>query len=81
MMNIKEYYYSERPWSIIKYFLLTFDKSRSTKTAKLLKPFHERYESILENGFIAPDTEFSFVYFYCTMPYHPHFNYTIFPRL
>ena len=78
MMN--EYYYSERPWSIIKSFLLTFDKSRSTKTAKILKPLFERYESVLKDEDILPDS-FPLFYFYFTMPYHPHFNYAMFPKL
>jgi len=79
----KEFYYTEYPWSIIKSFILSFDKTRSTKTAKLIKPFCDKYRSLLEDDIILPDTEFTFVYFYSMMTYHypnPNFNYLLFPR-
>lgn len=78
---MNEFYYSERPWSIIKSFVLTFDKSRSTKTAKIMKPLCELYKSLIKNEDILPDSGFPFIYFYTTMPYRRHFNYAIFQRL
>lgn len=77
---MSEFYYSERPWSIIKSFILTFDKSRNTKTAKIMKPLCELYESMIINEDILPDSGFSFVYFYTIMPYRRHFNYVIFQK-
>ena len=79
-MEIKEFYYSERPWSIIKDFCLTFDKTRSTKTSKIMKPLCDHYKSLLDDDIVLPDTEFPFVYFYSMMNYKSNFNYIIFPR-
>lgn len=76
----KDYYYSELPWSIIKSYNLTFDKTRVTKSAKLLKEYHEGYQQLLEDDEILPNTSFPFVYFYTMMKHRPHFNYRIFPR-
>jgi len=80
-MELKELYYSERPWSIIKDFFLTFDKTRSTKTCKLIKPLCVHYKSLLEDEDVLPDTQFPFVYFYTMMNYRKNFNYTIFPSI
>jgi len=76
-MEVKEYYYSERPWSIIKDFILTYDKNRSTKSAKLIKPYCNRYQMLLEDGDIIPDTGFPFIFFYSMMKWRSHFDYKI----
>lgn len=76
-----KYYYPDLPWSIIKSYNLTFDKTKVTKSAKLLKEFHEGYHQLLRDDEILPDTSFSFVYFYTMMNYRPYFDYSILPRL
>lgn len=80
-MNDKEIYYPDMPWSIIKSFILTFDKTRITKTASIIKPFCEDFNELLSDDFILPDTTFPFVYFYTRMTYRKNFNYAMFPRL
>lgn len=45
----KEYYYPDLPWSIIKSYNLTLDKTRITKSAKLMKNYCKHYEQLLEN--------------------------------
>jgi hypothetical protein len=74
-----EYYYPDLPWAIIKSYNLTFDKTRVTKSAKLMKEYCNNYEQMVENDEILPDTSFSFVYFYSMMTYKSYFNYNIFP--
>ena len=51
----KEYYYPDLPWSIIKSYNLTLDKTRITKSAKLMKKYCNHYEQLLENDEIVPD--------------------------
>jgi hypothetical protein len=75
----KEYYYPDLPWSIIKSYNLTLDKTRITKSAKLMKNYCKHYEQLLENDEILPDTTFSFVYFYSIMKYRSNFDYAILP--
>ena len=75
-----EFYYSERPWSIIKSFFLTFDKTRSTKTSKLMKSLCSHYKDLLDDEEVLPDTSFPFIYFYTMMEYRSNFNYALFPR-
>jgi hypothetical protein len=75
----KEYYYPDLPWSIIKSYNLTLDKTRISKSAKLMKKYCKYYEQLLENDGIFPDTPFSFVYFYSIMKHRLHFNYAILP--
>jgi len=75
----KEYYYPDLPWSIIKSYNLTLDKTRITKSAKPMKKYCNHYEQLLENDEILPDTTFSFVYFYSIMNYRSNFNYAILP--
>jgi hypothetical protein len=77
---MKEYYYPDLPWSIIKSYNLTFNKTRLTKSAKLMKDYCKHYEELLENDEILPDTTFSFVYFYSIMEYRSNFDYILFPR-
>ena len=60
--------------------MLTFDKTRKTKTAKLMTGFCEHYQSLLENDVILPDTSFPFVYFFSCMNYRKHFDYAILPK-
>ena len=72
-------YYPDLPWSIIKSYNLTFDKTRVTKSAKLMKEFCTCYEQLIEDDEILPETSFSFVYFYSMMTYRSHFNYALFP--
>lgn len=75
----KNYYYPDLPWSIIKSYNLTFDKTRATKSAKLMKEYCKSYEDMIEDHEILPETSFSFVYFYSMMKYRSHFNYALFP--
>ena len=49
----KEYYYPDLPWSIIKSYNLTLDKTRITKSAKLMKKYCNHYEQLLENDEIV----------------------------
>ena len=77
---MKEYYYPDLPWSIIKSYNLTFDKTRATKSAKLMKYYCKHYKELLENDEILPDTSFSFVYFYSMMNYRSNFDYAILSR-
>jgi hypothetical protein len=74
----QEFYYPDMPWYIIKSFLLTFNKTRITKTASIIKPFCEDFNEMLSEDFILPDTTFSFVYFHTRMKYRKNFNYRIF---
>jgi hypothetical protein len=60
----QEYHYPEPAWGIIKSYMLTFDKTRKTKTAKLMTEPIEYYRCLIENGDIIEDTPFSFVYFF-----------------
>ncbi len=76
----KDYYYPELPWSIIKSYNLTLDKTKITKSAKIMKKYCNHYQGLLEDNEILADTSFSFVYFYSMMRYKPNFNYNIFPR-
>jgi len=77
----EEYCFSDYPWSIIKSFaIVVFDKTRKTKTSKLMKKFCDDYQLLIEEGDIMPQTSFSFVYFYTMMKYRSHFNYLLFPR-
>lgn len=73
-------YYPDLPWSIIKSYNLTFDKTRATKSAKLLKEYFKTYEQLIEDDEILPETSFSFVYFYSMMKYRSHFDYALLPR-
>ena len=76
-----EFYYPDYPWSIIKsYAIVSFDKTRKTKTAKLMKNYCESYEQLILDDDIVPNTTFSFVFFYSMMKYRGHFNYVLFPR-
>lgn len=75
-----EYYYPDLPWSIIKSYNLTFDKTRITKSAKLLKEYCKSYDQMIEDDEILPETSFSFVYFYSMMKYRAHFDYALLPR-
>lgn len=80
-MSQFDFYYSEIPWSIVKSFILTFDKTRITKTAKIMKPLCESFQELLTDDSISiTDSDFSFVYFYTAMKYHKNFNYSMFPR-
>lgn len=77
----EEYCFPDYPWSIIKsYAVVIFDKTRKTKTAKLMKKFCVDYQQLLEDEEILPGTSFPFVYFYTMMKYRSHFNYLLFPR-
>lgn len=80
MRENEDFYFPDLPWSIIKSFNLTFDKTRKTKSAKLMKEFCEGYKQLLEDEEILPHTSFAFVYFYSMMKYRSHFNYVLFPR-
>ena len=75
-----DYYFPDLPWSIIKSYNLTFDKTRKTKSAKLMTEFCEGYKELLQDEEILPTTSFVFVYFYSMMRYKPGFNYRLFPR-
>jgi len=74
-----EYCYPDLPWSIIKSYNLTFDKTRVTNSAKIMKEYFKCYEQMVENDEILPETSFSFVYFYSIMTYKSNFNYNLFP--
>jgi hypothetical protein len=78
-MKKQQYYFPDLPWSIIKSFNLTFDKTRATKSAKLMKEYCNSYEEMINDNEILPETSFSFVYFYSMMKYRSHFNYALFP--
>lgn len=75
-----DYYFPDLPWSIIKSYNLTFDKTRKTKSAKLMTEFCEGYKELLQDEEILPSTSFVFVYFYSMMRYKPNFDYKLFPR-
>ena len=80
MENENEYYYPDSLWSEIKSYILTFDKTRVSKTAKLLHDYIQDYNELIENDEILPETSFCFIYFYSLMKYRPHFNYALFTR-
>lgn len=80
MINKNEFYYSELPWEIIKSYILTFDKTRCTKSAKIMKPLCEHFRNEIEDDSnLINDNDFQFLYFYTMMNYHTNFNYSIFP--
>jgi hypothetical protein len=72
-------YIPDLPWSIVKSYLLTFDKSRQTKSCKLIKGYCTAYQELLDDGDIIPDTSFCFVYFFSMMRRKRNFNYSLFP--
>ena len=63
-MNQVKYYYPESAWEIIKSYILAFDKTRKTKSAKLMTEPIEYYRGMIENGDVFENTPFSFVYFF-----------------
>ena len=75
-----EIHYPDYPWSLIKSYNLTFDKTRVTKSARMIKEYHMDYKQLLDDDEILPNTSFPFVYFYTMMKYRPHFDYSILPR-
>ena len=68
-------YIPDLPWSIIKSYLLTFNRNRATKSAIALKKYCVEYRGLLENDEIMSSTSFWFVYFYGMARYRPHWNY------
>ena len=80
-MSQNDFYYSEKPWSIIKSYILTFDKTRSTKTAKIMKPICEYFDDLLyDDRIFVNEIDFPFIYFFVMMPYRKKFNYAILTR-
>ena len=62
-MNTEEYYYPEPAWEIIKSYILTFDKTRKTKTAMIMKDPCDYFTCWIESGQLEPDTTFYYMYF------------------
>lgn len=71
------HYIPDLPWSIIKSYLLTFNRNRSTKSSRAIKEYCVEYQNLLEddevNTFI--DTSFVFIYCYGMMKHRSHWNY------
>ena len=72
--NQKDYYLPDYPWSIIKSYILTLDKTRKTKTAKLMRHLCDEYNASLKVP--GGHTEsFISIYFAFLIQRRPHFKY------
>jgi len=75
-----QYYLPDYPWSIIKSYMLTLDKTRKTKTAKLMRPLCDEYNDALKMpvmiGMPKYNTTFISIYFALLHQRKPNFNYS-----
>ena len=78
-MKKEEQYIPDYPWSLIKSYLLTFNRNRVTKSARIMKEYCEAYEQLRADDEIAWDTSFAFVYFYSMMKYRENWDYALLP--
>lgn len=75
-----QYYLPDYPWSIINSYILTLDKTRKTKTAKLMRPLCDEYNIALKmpgmDSTNKDNTTFVCIYFTCLHRRRPNFNYS-----
>jgi hypothetical protein len=73
-------YLPDYPWSIIKSYMLTLDKSRKTKTAKLMRPLCDEYNDVLKMpvmiGIPNYNKTFHSIYFAFLHQRRSNFNYS-----
>ena len=74
-MKNQDYCLPDYPWSIIKSYILTLDKTRKTKTAKLMMRLCDEYNASLKVPGEHEELSFISIYFAFLIQRRPHFKY------